>query len=262
MIKILEMVIDQYYIYRINILVGVAIFFLCIIIGGFYYCKENRRYIANKLLQNTIYTIIFIVIGTLLYLLEVTAPIEYGKYQEYTTIYRRMDDGSIILSNDGRVWTPPPPPEPAPDPEPPTLEEVRAKKRQEISTTCEQIIYSGVTVMLPSGSEHFSLTEKDQLNLLRKRDQIVSGVEQLEYHQDGHPFRYYTVDEMQNIIATAMEHVSYHTVYCNSLNMWIAGTESINEVQEIYYGANIPEKYQSKVLKDHLLRMMNQAGIP
>lgn len=30
----------------------------------------------------------------------------YGDYQDYTTIYRQMEDGSVILSNDGRVWEP------------------------------------------------------------------------------------------------------------------------------------------------------------
>ena len=31
----------------------------------------------------------------------------YGNYLSYTTIYRKMDDGSFILSNDGSVWKEP-----------------------------------------------------------------------------------------------------------------------------------------------------------
>ena len=60
----------------------------------------------------------------------------YGDYTSYTTIYREMEDGSIILSNDGSVYAPPSPPEPSepePEPEPPTLEEVRVQKLQELS---------------------------------------------------------------------------------------------------------------------------------
>lgn len=52
----------------------------------------------------------------------------YGKYLDYTTVYRRMDDGSVILSNDGRVWTPPPEPEPEPEQ---TEEELAEMERQE-----------------------------------------------------------------------------------------------------------------------------------
>ena len=171
-----------------------------------------------------------------------------------------MEDGSVILSNDGSVYVPPEPvkPEPAPEPEPPTLEEVKAEKRQEISSMCEQTIYSGIMVEMPAGFEHFSLTEKDQLNLFGKQVQLASGAERLEYHQDGHPCRYYTAEEMQVIIAAATEHVSYHTTYCNSLNMWVAGAETMKELEGIFYGAEVPEEYQSEVLKDYLAKIMEE----
>lgn len=184
----------------------------------------------------------------------------YGDYQDYTTIYRQMEDGSVILSNDGRVWSPPPPPEPGPEPVPPTLEMLKEIKKLGISADCERVIYAGVSVELPSGWERFSLTEKDQINLFGKQAQLAAGAEHLEYHQDGHPCRYYSAAEMQMIIKTAMEHVSYHTTYCNALNMWIAGAETAEELEGIFYGADIPEKYQSEVLKDYLARMMATAG--
>lgn len=182
----------------------------------------------------------------------------FGKYLEHKTVYRQMDDGSIILSNDGRVWTPPPEPDPV-EPYVPTLEDVKAAKRQEISAACEQTIYAGIDVILPGGVEHFSLEEKDQINLFGKQAQLAAGATQLEYHQDGHPCRYYTAEEMQAIITAAMQHVSYHTTYCNSLNMWIASAESVEELNTIYYGADIPEEYRSEVLKDYLSRIMAEA---
>ena len=188
----------------------------------------------------------------------------YGDYTSYTTVYREMEDGSIILSNDGSVYVPPSPPEPSepePEPEPPTLEEVRAQKLQEMGDACRQIIYAGVDVVLPGNTiEHFSLKEEDQINLFGKQVQLVSGAEKLEYHQDGHPCRYYTAEEMQAIITAAMRHVSYHTTYCNSLNMWIAGATTTEELNTIFYGADIPEEYQSQVLKDYLDAIMGNVG--
>ncbi len=177
----------------------------------------------------------------------------YGNYRDYTTVYRQMDDGSIILSNDGSVYVPPEPIEPYV----PTLEELKAMKKAEVAAACNAIISAGVDVTLPNGTtEHFSLEENsekhDQLNLFGKQVQLAAGVELLEYHQDGHPCRYYTAAEMQTIITVAMQHVSYHTTYCNSLNMWIAGCESREEVESIFYGADIPEQYQSEILKDYL----------
>lgn len=175
----------------------------------------------------------------------------YGKIEGYTTVYKTLDDG-VILSNDGSVYQEPEPVEPYV----PTLAELQDTKKAEVSAACEQIIYAGITVQLTDGPEHFSLTEKDQINLFGKQAQLAAGADQLEYHQDGHPCRYYSAAEMQQIVTAAMEHVSYHTTYCNSLNMWISGTETAEELETIFYGADIPEEYQSEVLKDYLIRIM------
>lgn len=180
----------------------------------------------------------------------------------WTTVYR--DEGQIIyLSNDGSVYVPPADPEPVTPPEPyePTLAELQAAKKQEISQACEQIIYAGISVTLADGTvEHFALTEHDQLNLFGKQAQLAAGAEQLEYHSDGKPCRYYSATDMQTIIAAAMQHVSYHTTYCNALNMWVAGCETADELQQIYYGVDVPEQYQSEVLKAYLLEIASLAG--
>lgn len=180
----------------------------------------------------------------------------------WTTVYR--DEGqTVYLSDDGSVYVPPADPEPVTPPEPyvPTLEKLQASKKQEISAACEQTIYSGVSVTLADGStEHFALTEHDQLNLFGKQAQLAAGIEQLEYHSDGQPCRYYSAADMKNIVEKAMWHVSYHTTYCNALNMWIVGCESAEEVQQIFYGADVPEQYQSEVLKAYLVKIAAMAG--
>ena len=180
----------------------------------------------------------------------------------WNTVYR--DEGqTIYLSDDGSVYVPPADPEPVTPPEPhePTLEELQAAKKQEISRVCEQIIYAGISVTLADGTvEHFALTEHDQLNLFGKQAQLAAGAEQLEYHSDGRPCRYYSAADMQSIIAAAMQHVSYHTTYCNALNMWVVGCETAEELQQIFYGADVPEQYQSEVLKAYLLEIASLAG--
>ena len=174
-------------------------------------------------------------------------------YKKYKSVYRRIE-GGVQFSDDGSVYVAPPEPEPIPEPEPyvPTLEEVKVVKLQEIAVACEQTVYAGVDVELPLGTEHFSLTEKDQLNLFGKQAQMAAGAEKFEYHQDGFPCRYYTKEEMQLIVETALAYVTYHTTYCNSLNIWIAFAETVEAVSEITYGCDVPEEYQSEVLKDIL----------
>ncbi len=64
---------------------------------------------------------------------------------------------------------------------PDTLEEIKAAKKQEIGQACDKIIYYGMDVTLTNGStEHFSLTDHDQLNLFGKQVQLAAGTDQLE----------------------------------------------------------------------------------
>lgn len=182
----------------------------------------------------------------------------------YDTVYR--DDGqTVYLSNDGSVYQAPETPEgPGEPPEPyiPTLEELQAGKRREVAAECERLIYAGINVTLADGSvEHYALTIEDQLNLFGKQIQVSAGQAQIEYHADGQPCRYYSPADMQTIIQAAMWHVSYHTTYCNALNMWIAGCQTAEEVQEIFYGADVPEEYQSEVFKTYLTQIAGQMGV-
>lgn len=198
-------------------------------------------------------------------LIYTTGGIHCSTLKGYDTVY--LQEGrTVYLSNNGSVYVPPAPPEPPeplPDPVPyvPTIAEVRASKKAEISAVCEGVIYSGFDVTLSDGElYHFSLTEKDQLNLFGKQAQLAAGAEQVEYHADGQPCRYYSRPDMQDIIEAAMWYVSYHTTYCNAINMWIAGCQTVDEVQEIYYGADVPEEYRSEVLRAYLIQIAEMAG--
>ena len=196
--------------------------------------------------------------------LYTAGDIECATLAGWTTVYR--DEGrTVYLSDDGSVYQTPDPDTGGeilpPEPYVPTLEELQDSKKLEISQACEQAIYSGVSVTLADGSvEHFALTEHDQLNLFGKQVQLAAGAEQLEYHSDGQPCRYYDAADMQKIITKAMWHVSYHTTYCNALNMWVAGVQTAEEIQQIFYGADVPEQYQSEVLKAYLLQIAAMAG--
>lgn len=185
----------------------------------------------------------------------------FGNYLGYTTVYGKLEDGSVILSNDGSVYVPPEEIEQIPDEEQyiPTLEQVKEWKKQEVGRACEKTIFAGVDVKIGDNYEHFSLETNDQINLFGKQYQLASGATAVEYHQDGCPCKYYSAEDMMKIITAAMEWVSYHTTYCNALNMWIAGVKTKEEVNVIFYGADIPEEYQSEVLKDYLTKIAAEA---
>lgn len=133
-----------------------------------------------------------------------------------------------------------------------SLEDARAAKYHEITVACEQTIYAGVDVSTSSGVEHFSLTEKDQINLFGKKMQLLAGEEKLEYHEDGQPCKYFSTADMQVIIDRAMFFVSYNTTYCNAMNMWIKSITKASDFEQIKWGASIPEEFQNEVLKDYM----------
>ena len=94
-------------------------------------------------------------------------PLDNGEYESYTTLYRE-GEGWFELSDDESVYTSPDAEEDSgiAEPVPITLDAVRTAKLREVSAACERVIYAGVDVILPGGTqEHFSLTEKDQINL-------------------------------------------------------------------------------------------------
>ena len=144
------------------------------------------------------------------------------------------------------------------------LDELKEQKISEMSTTCNTTITNGFDVTLSTGTEHFSLKTEDQLNLFGKQAQISQDVSVIsenkgyEYHQDGELCKYYSLDDMLLIINTAMAYKSYHTTYCNSLFRWIEQMNTKEEVNAVYYGIEIPEAYQSEVLKDYITTMSEQ----
>ena len=109
--------------------------------------------------------------GTVNIVLYTAGDIECAVLTGWNTVYR--DEGqTVYLSDDGSVYQTPDPDTGGeilpPEPYVPTLEELQAAKKREISQACETAIYSGVDVKLSDGStEHFALTEHDQLNLFR-----------------------------------------------------------------------------------------------
>lgn len=153
--------------------------------------------------------------------------------------------------------------EEAPDPasvEDLSLEDARKAKYQEIASACEQTIYAGVDVSTSSGVEHFSLTEKDQINLFGKKMQLLAGEEKLEYHEDGQPCKYFSAADMQNIVDRAMFFVSYNTTYCNAMNMWIKAITKPGDFEQIQWGVKIPEEFQNEVLKDYM-KILASGGV-
>lgn len=174
----------------------------------------------------------------------------FGKYEDYTTLYKDTEKG-YILSNDGSVYVEP---EPIPEPEPiePTLEEVKESKVGEMNETQQKVIAAGVDVTLTDGTtEHFALEEHDQTSLVGLQSQVVTGEENIPWHtsNEAEHCKFYSNADMEKITTTAMSYVTWHVTYFRDLRIYIRSLESKEDVEKVTYGMDIPEAYQSEPLK-------------
>lgn len=172
----------------------------------------------------------------------------FGKYDGFRTLYRE-EDGSYTLSNDGSVYVEPVEPEPFPEP---TLDDLKETKVSEMNSVQQMIIAQGVDVILSDGSaEHFTLTDHDQTSLVGLQSQVASGDDNIPWHtsdEDEH-CKFYSNADMAKITSTAMAYVTWHVTYFRDLRIYIRSLKSKEEVEQVTYGMDIPEEYQSEPLK-------------
>lgn len=131
-----------------------------------------------------------------------------------------------------------------------TIEYVRNMKVLEMSNTCNNAITSGFDVQLSDGNTyHFSLTTQDQLNLITLSTMVATGETAIPYHADGELCKFYSVQDITTIVSAATAYKTYHVSYFNALKAYIESMDDIMSIGDVNYGTEIPEAYQSDVLK-------------
>lgn len=131
-----------------------------------------------------------------------------------------------------------------------TVDYLKNQKIKEIRKLCNQIITNGFDIILSDGiNHHFSLTTQDQLNLTTLSAMAASGVEVIPYHADGEPCKFYSTQDVQAIVQTAMDFKTFHITYHNALKTYIESLVLMDDVEKVSYGMEIPEEYQTEVLK-------------
>ncbi|MGO5027502.1 DUF4376 domain-containing protein [Candidatus Agathobaculum pullicola] len=134
------------------------------------------------------------------------------------------------------------------------LPSLRTAKHAEISAASEAAIYAGMDVETTQGTEHFSLTEKDQINLTTARNAVDKGAAVYPYHADGEMCRIFTATEINAISQASIAHIIYHTTYCNHLFDWIRRADAA-ELAGITYGTELPDD-----LAAHMQEILTQAA--
>mgnify|MGYP000149304633 CR=1 FL=1 len=91
--------------------------------------------------------------------------------------------------------------------------------------------------------------------------QLLAGEEKLEYHEDGHPCKYFSAADMQNIVDRAMIFSCLTTRPTAMRSICgLSQQKKASDLEQIQWGAEIPEEFQNEVLKDYM-KILASGGI-
>lgn len=178
--------------------------------------------------------------------------------QEAKELQTLLGLGGEVTDTDTGIQTefPEEPEEPEEVPKDATLAEVKRICAERLSAVCQQVIFDGVDVEMSDGSiKHFTLKVEDQLNLLSLATMAASGAQEIPYHAEGELCVFYSIEDINRIIAAATQFKTYHISYYNSLKNWIESMDDIAQIGSVAYGDPVPPKYCSVVLTE-----LNQAA--
>lgn len=133
-----------------------------------------------------------------------------------------------------------------------TLEELKEIKVAEMNAVQQEIITAGIDVTLTDGTtDHFDLTDRDQMRLMGLQEQVKAGVEKINWHtsdEDEH-CKFYKNEDMALIAEKSMAYVTWHVTYFRDLRIYIRSLNTKESVAAVTYGMDVPEEYQSDPLK-------------
>lgn len=129
-----------------------------------------------------------------------------------------------------------------------SIETIRTEKLAELSAACYSAIVAGTDVETTRGTEHFDLTETDQINLTTALGKVEAGAAAYPYHSKGSLCRMFTADEIKAVSQAAVSHVVYHQTLCNHLLTWTRRAETQEELEGITYTTEgLPEDLASNM---------------
>lgn len=125
---------------------------------------------------------------------------------------------------------------------------MRQNKVSQMSKTCRKTIEEGFDMKIRGETKHFSLSTQDQLNLMSLA-QMAQTQSMLPYHADGEEVVFYAAEEIQELVDEMNAFKIYHTTYYNALKAYINSLSTIEELDAVEYGMEIPDEFKTDVLK-------------
>ena len=123
------------------------------------------------------------------------------------------------------------------------LDQAKEQKIKEFGEKCKELIYNGKDITLTIGKKYFSFTDEDQRNIKTLFDIAYSTNVDLPYHANGESCCLFSSQDIITLYFEMQSYITYNTTYCNMLNTMIRNCDSIDEINNIVYGQDLPEPY-------------------
>lgn len=163
-----------------------------------------------------------------------------AEWNGYTTLYRHQDN-IVYVSNDESVYVEPE--NPVIPETPKTLDEVKTEKITELSATCQNLIYDGVTIEIDGNKEHFSYKSEDQVNIKDAFESAKATGMSVPYHANNSSCKLYSPEQITELYIAAKTNLTHHETYFNQLKMYILTLDNIEAVEAINYGQELTGTY-------------------
>lgn len=129
-----------------------------------------------------------------------------------------------------------------------SIDNIKARRLNELSETCENYIFDGFDIETTMGVEHFSLEITDQIEIANQLKKIENGATHVPYHSDNNACRLFTAEEIIAIATRAELIVTYHRTYFNLLKQVVMLVNDIETLTNIQYGMPLPEELDATLV--------------
>ena len=129
------------------------------------------------------------------------------------------------------------------------IETIRNIKLKEISDACNYTIISGIDIEFNKEKVHFNLSIEDQSNINNLFRVVELGGTEFPYQSDGGECRIYTAAEIAQIYIASQTLITTQTTYHNALKQYVQSLSSIEDIDAVTYGMELPEPYLTSVNK-------------
>lgn len=150
------------------------------------------------------------------------------------------------------------------------IETIRSIKLKEISDACNYTIISGIDIEFNKEKVHFNLSIEDQSNINNLFRVVELGGTEFPYQSDGGECRIYTAAEIAQIYIASQTLITTQTTYHNALKQYVQSLSSIEDIDAVTYGMELPEPYLTSVNKklatakaqmDAIVAKMGESGL-